>query len=140
MLKDFFLSFEHCCIAFCYNCLDLKWEKLYSKYRTLEFFKHGKVTQILKVSRNQLLYRIFVVNIWIWKHNIAGCCKETFFVQFSSKAKQNLFSFLSDLLSGHKNSSFFKRAVELSNSMKQNYEGFTFINQLVCKKQSQQVK
>ena len=46
------------------------------------------------------------------RQNIAGCCKQTFCVQFSSKAKYDFFSFLSCLLNGRKNSNFYKIAVE----------------------------
>ena len=59
------------------------------------------------------------------RQNIAGCCKQTFCVQFSSKAKHDFFSFLSGLLNGRKNSNFFKIAVWGSDSMKRNYRGFT---------------
>ena len=47
------------------------------------------------------------------RQNIAGCCKQTFCVQFSSKAKLDFFfSFLGGLLNGLKNSNVFKIAVE----------------------------
>ena len=42
------------------------------------------------------------------RQKIAGCCKQTFCVQFSSKAKHYFFSFLSGLLNFCKNSNFFK--------------------------------
>ena len=60
------------------------------------------------------------------RQNIAGCCKQTFL--FSSVLKQNMifFSFLSGPLNGRKNSNIFKIVVEGSDSMKQNYGGFTF--------------
>ena len=57
------------------------------------------------------------------RQNITGCCKQTFCVQSRSKAKH----LLSGLLNGLKNSNFFKIGVEWSDSMKQNYGGFTFI-------------
>ena len=53
----------------------------------------------------------------------AGCCKQTSCVHFKTKAW--FFQFFSVLLNGHKNSNFFKIAVEGNYSMKQNYRTFT---------------
>ena len=62
---------------------------------------------------------------------IASCCKQTFCVQFSSKAKQDFFSFLRGLLNGQKNSNFFIIAAEVSDYIKRNFQAFTFTTQLL---------
>ena len=86
-----------------------------------------KVAQINQVSRNQLQSTEFLLSTFEFeRQNIGCCCKQSFCVQFSSKAKHDFFSFLSGLLNGRKNSNFFKIAVEGSDSMKRNYWGFTF--------------
>ena len=86
-----------------------------------------KVTQNNYVSRKELHSKEFLLSPFEFeRQNIAGWCKQTFCFQFSSKAKHDFFSFLSGLLNGHKNSYFFKTAVEWHYSMKWNYGGFTF--------------
>ena len=52
------------------------------------------VTQINYVSRNQLHSTEFLLStLEFERQNFAGCCKQTFCVQFSSKAKHNFFQF-----------------------------------------------
>ena len=53
-----------------------------------------KVTQINQVSRNQLHSTEFLLPTFEFEsQNIAGCCKQTFCVQFSSEAKHDFFQF-----------------------------------------------
>ena len=84
-----------------------------------------KVTQINYVSRNQLHSTEFLFSTFEFeRQNIAGWCKQTFCFQFS---KTWFFQFL--LVAywiGRKNSNFFWKAVEWSDSMKRNYGGFPF--------------
>ena len=94
--------------------------------RLFLFVSYVKVTQINSVSRNELPSTEFLLSTFEFeRQNIAGWCKQTFCIQFSSKAKHDFFSFLSGLLNEHNNSNFVKIVVEWCDSMKWNYVGFT---------------
>ena len=104
----------------------------FTKYSNFQFF--DKINLILYPSPEFFTTSIkgfkestsqcskWLSNIWNWKANLAGCCKQTFDFQFNIKLVQSKTCFFFQFSqNGRKNSNFFTLAVLWSDSIKWNY-------------------